>query len=168
MPPISRVLACAIVAGAWDTAQTTSIGSSQSPADATLERAASYLDNSSARLDELVSAIHTKAKAPEINEVLFQSLREFSQFHVTVGQLRIGKREASFATSAVRELRSQLAHVASIRNDVPPNAALAFSEAVGHLRSALDMVTQKLDSKSRSHVLTMGPAKPAIPGSGAK
>ena len=81
MGSITRALVCAIAVGVWGIAQAASIGSSQSPADATLEQAALYLDNSSVRLDELVSAIHTEAGDSEVDEALFQYVREFSQCH---------------------------------------------------------------------------------------
>jgi hypothetical protein len=167
MEPINRVLVCGfLVVVVGTTARTTSGGSSQSQTDATLERAASYLDNSSVRLDGLVSAIQ-KGTEPEIDEALIQYMREFSQFHVTIGQLRIGKKDSDFANHTVTELKSQMSRLEAIRNDLPPSAALAFSEALGHLRSALEMVNQKLDSKSH-HVLTMGADGPVLPGAASK
>lgn len=118
-------------------------------AAATLQRAAAYLDRSSSALDRLVSAIESGTTI-EVDVALKEYTREFSQFHVTMAKLRIGKQELGFATRVVSEIESQISRLEALEPKLQPARAAAFSEAVSHLKSALQAITQKLDSKSRS------------------
>jgi hypothetical protein len=123
------------------------------------------LDRSSAQLARVVAAIRNETAAPaEVDEELKQYTREFSQFHVTMARLRIGKQEFGFAGRAVSELESQVSRLEAVRQNLQPGRAGAFGEAVSHLKSALQMIAQKLDSKSFSRLFKVSGAGPATPG----
>ncbi len=120
----------------------------------TLQRAAAYLERSSSALDRLVSAIESGTTI-EVDEALKKYTREFSQFHVTMAKLRIGEQELGFATLVVTEMESQISRLEALEPKLQPARAVAFGEAVRHLMSALQTITQKLDSESRSRLLKL-------------
>lgn len=136
-------------------------GSGHRPA-ATPERAALYLERSSAQLERLVAAIQ-KGTAAEVDEALKRYTRAFSQFQVMMAKLRIGRQELGFATRIVDGLDSQISRLEAVREDLQPSRAVAVSEALSHLKSALKMITQKLDANSRSRP-KLGEAGPRTPG----
>lgn len=132
----------------------------------TLQRAAAYLDRSSSALDRLVSAIQN-GTSTEIDGALKEYTREFSQFHVTMAKLRIGKQELGFAAHVVNEIESQISRLEALGPNLQPARAVAFGEAVSHLKSALQAITQKLDSKSRNQLLKLwGASWWSAPGTG--
>jgi len=133
----------------------------------TLQRAAAYLDRSSSALDRLVSVIRD-GTTTEVEGALKEYTREFSQFHVTMAKLRIGKQELGFATHVVNEIESQISRLEAVGPTLQPAHAVAFGEAVSHLKSALQTITQNLNSKSRSRLLRLWGAGWSAPGTGSQ
>lgn len=159
-----RALVCGTVIGICVAgAQAPPGGVSKPSPAAMLERAALYLDRSSAQLERLVVAIQ-KGTPAEVDEALKLYTREFSQFHVAMAKLRIGKQEIGFAARVVNELDSQIARLEALHQNLQPGRAAAFGEAVSHLKSALQVITQKLESRSRSRLLKVQGAGPSTPG----
>lgn len=131
----------------------------------TLQRAAAHLDRSSSALDRLVSVVRN-GTTTEVEGALKEYTREFSQFHVAMAKLRIGKQELGFATHLVKEIESQISRVESVRPSLQPAHAVAFGEAESHLKSALQTITQNLNSKSRGRLLKLWGAKWPVPLTG--
>lgn len=162
---INALLVSMVVGFRLAAAQASLTGESATSA-ITLQRAAAYLDRSSSALDRLASAIQN-GMSTEIDAALKEYTREFSQFHVTMAKLRIGKQELGFAARVADEIESQISRLEALGPNLQPARAATFGEAVSHLKSALQTITQKLDSKSRSQLLKLwGASWWSAPGTG--
>lgn len=159
----TRALVGGMMLGIWVAAAQTSPTDEDSAPASTLQRAALYLDRSSTQFDRLLVAIHN-GTAADVDEAFKQYTREFSQFHVTMAKLRIGKQELGFAVGVVDELNSQISRLEALHQNLKPSRAVAFGEALSHLKSALQMITQEVDSKSRSRLVHVQGAGPSTPG----
>jgi len=117
----------------------------------TLDRAASYFDRASEQLVLVLDSIQ-RGDQEQARNALKVYTRELSLFHVTMGQLRIGKQELGFANRVLKLLESQVRELESVDQRARPGERVAAQEAISHIQGALQMIRQKVDVTRRRPV----------------
>lgn len=132
------------------------------PNPASSEQILRLLDHASAQLDALVESIGQNDEE-KVRNALKDYTRELSRFHVEFGKLRPRKKDMEFLSSVVDRLDLQVSSLEAVIQKFHPDHQAALSEALNHLRSAVQMAQQKLDPKTRKRLLTIHGTPPGPP-----
>jgi len=122
-----------------------------------------HLDRASADLDLLIKAIE-RGDAPDVRTAVKNYTREVSRFHVELSRLRIGKKDLDLMNGILDRLDLQTAKLEAAVNKVQPSQQAALAEAVNHLKSAFQLVVQKMDKKNQKRVFSIRGPQPDQPG----
>lgn len=126
-----------------------------------LEKAAAYLEQAEESLSAFRRALE-RGERLEQDNALKEYKRSLSRFHITIGGVRARRGDMSLIKRLVDSLEAQIGTFEALPEGAQIPRALALSEALSHLRGALEVTRSKLPRRSRLSIGEDAP-RPAPP-----